>query len=180
MKKSILLFFRTVVVLAALANASLAQLINFDVADLQDTVPGHDLWQYKYSISGGTFQSGQILSVSFDVGKYGNIENTPVAPNPDWSVLTLQPDPQIPDSGSYNAIAQRSNPSLSGSFQVSFDWLGGGTGPGAQSWTLFNSDFSTAASGTTIAPVPEPFSATATVLLLSGVAMWRIRRRMTP
>ena len=43
-----------------------AATITFNAANLADTTPGQDLWQYSYTVSGVTFGNGEGFSISFD------------------------------------------------------------------------------------------------------------------
>ena len=43
-----------------------------------------------------------------------------VPPTPDWSVIALQPAPDLPDTGRYDAMTLVANPSLTSCFTQTF------------------------------------------------------------
>lgn len=152
---------------AGLANATV---INYTATDLADVGTG-DHWQYSYTVSGNTFSADTGFTIYFDPLNYDLLDPAPTAPNADWDVLTWNPDSSIPDNGAYDAYALITGASLANTFTISFSWLGGVTGPGSQSFDIYDGlTYSTLESGTTVAdsaPVPEP----ATMLLLgTGLA----------
>lgn len=148
--------------LPSLANATA---INYIATDLPDVNQGQDLWQYSYWVSDHTFTADTGFTVYFDLGLYDLLDPNPIAPNADWNVMTWNPDPSLPDDGAYDALALVDNASLANPFTVSFVWLGGGIGPGSQSFEVYGYDPSTGNINIletgNAAPVPEP----ATILL---------------
>jgi hypothetical protein len=171
--------------LLGLARPAQGAIIGYEAIDLTDLLPGEDLWQYRYFAGDATFAANQGFSVYFDVGSYASLQSAPV--NPDWDVLTVQPDSALPDGGLYDALALVPDASIADPFVVTFVWLGGAGAPGAQQWTLNQWDDAgidfvgyLGAGQTTPftepAPVPEP----STFLLVSTAGaglMLRMRRR---
>jgi hypothetical protein len=82
-----------------------ATTISYLATDLSDTVAGDDLWQYDYFVSGIAFDADQGFSVGFARSLYTDLESPPPAVSADWDILTLQPDPGIPEDGLYDALA---------------------------------------------------------------------------
>lgn len=172
MNKSLraLVFVLAVALSLIFSGNSYSTTISYQVTDQADTTPGQDLWQYSYSISGYTFNTGYGFTVLFDYSLYSNLEDPPPFVNSDWSPLVLQPDLSLTADGTYDALALADNASLADPFTVSFVWLGIGT-PGPQSFDVYDPDFEIIESGRTTlagpAQIPEP----ATLLLLvSGLA----------
>jgi len=155
----------------AMAPAARAAAIRYEAADLVDATPGEDLWLYRYRVEGAAFPAGNGFSVLFDLGLYEQLV-AGAAPNADWDVLALQPDPLLTSDGLYDALAPVGPASLADRFEVSFVWLGVGT-PGSQSFELYDGSVQTIESGLTT-PIPEP--ATAVTLALGLVALGARRR----
>jgi len=109
--------------------------IFYQATDLADAVPGEDLWQYSYTVTDFVFPMNWGFSIFFALGLYEDLEDPPPVVNADWDVLSIQPDPNLPDDGFYDALALVDNASLADTFLVSFTWLGGGT-PGSQPFTV--------------------------------------------
>lgn len=147
-----------------LGSSASATTIAYTATDLPDAVPGEDLWEYAYTVSGRTFAAGEGFSVFFDYTQYTLLESPPPAVSADWDIISLQPDVLLPDDGFYDALALVSAPSLTTAFTVSFVWLGTGT-PGAQPFDIYNPAFQTIESGVT---VPEPGTG---LLLAAGLFM---------
>jgi len=148
------------------AGVATATVINYTATDLVDINPGQDLWQYSYTVSDYTFSADTGFTIYFDPTHYTQLDPFPVVPNADWDILTWNPDPNLPGDGAYDAYALVDAASLADPFIVSFAWSGGGAGPGAQffeiydgsTWTVIENGFTSGAT-----PVPEP----ATTLLFS-------------
>ena len=141
----------------------------FAVVDLADTTPGQDLWEYTYQVSGLTLTAGQGFTIFFDLSLYTLLQNPPPFVNADFDLLTVQPDLNLNSNGFYDAQALRNNPSFADPFKLRFVWLGAaGATPGAQPYTVYNTDFSTQSQGQTT-NVPEP-SALALLLAASWLA----------
>lgn len=138
--------------------------ISIEASDLADTTPGQDLWQYSFALSGFNFQMGQGFSVFFDPLSIPALQAMRTGVGPDWSILSIQPDLILRQPGYYDALALQNDPALSSPFTVEFIWQGQGT-PGAQPFTIYNTDFSTLFAGQTVV-VPEP-----TISALAGLAL---------
>ena len=121
MKKTVLgLTVAGVLLLAPLSPVAATPLIKieYQVIDLPNTSAG-DIWQYQYQVSQFNFPSGGGFDIFFDLDDgylAGDLLEPLLPPNPDWSVLALQPDPLLPDDGRYDALARVNNPSLNGCF----------------------------------------------------------------
>ena len=140
-----------------------ASTVEFLAIDLTDTTPGEDLWRYDYTVT-GSFQQAWFFDVLFDASLYRTLKD-PSAPNLDWDAIILQqPNPgELPpfDRGIFDAFALINNPSLSGSFSVSFIYLGPGT-PGSQMFEVFDAGANSVETGLTsplAGEVPEPATA---------------------
>jgi hypothetical protein len=163
-----------VAVLTLSSVTARAGTITYQATDLTDTTLGEDLWQYSYILSGFNFGPNFGFDIFFPLSVgylFGDLQANPLAPNADWDVVTLQPDPSLPDDGALDALALVNNPSLADAFTIAFIWRGNGT-PGAQPFEIFDDTFAVIDEGITIpaggTPVPEP---TSIVLLLSGAAL---------
>lgn len=152
------------------ARGQSGPVILFQATDLADTTAGQNLWQYSYLVSGFNFQANQGFSIFFDHQSYLGLQSPPPAVGPDWNILSVQPDLVLGQPGYYDALALQNNPSLANPFVIDFIWQGGDT-PGAQPFTIYNSDFSTLFAGQT---VPEP---TVSVLTGLGMVVLLLRRR---
>jgi len=157
---------------------------------------GGGTWQYSYYLSGITFSQYQGFQIYFDYNLYSDIDAFPVAPNADWSPITINPDTGLSLNGVYDAIALVNNPSLANPFLISFDWSGTGA-PTSQNFSLYSCDddfcstgFTFGQTGATVArnsggpipdpnpnpnPVPEPF--TSLLLALGLLGMAAVRRK---
>jgi hypothetical protein len=114
-----------------------AIVIKFEAEDLLEINPAQDLWQYRYRVSGFTFDKNFGFSILFDPALYSDLEDPPPPVNADWDAAVLQPDPALPDDGLYDAVAMVDGASLADLFRVNFVWLGGrGTTPGSQPFTV--------------------------------------------
>jgi hypothetical protein len=141
---------------------------------------GGSLFQYNYTLVNDTlgFDVDQF-SVYFDLGLY---ENLSVSASPSlWDSLVIQPDSTVPADGFFDTVSLGPvvvpGDSLGG-FSVSFEWLGGATGPGDQNFELFDAGFNVIDSGRTMdgrASMPVP--ASLSLLALGMVGVWASRRR---
>jgi hypothetical protein len=157
--------------------------ILFEATDLAAPGPGGgDLWHYTYHVTGFTPQAHVAFEILFDPTFYSDLQDPPPAV-PDWDILTLQPDPNLPAPGRYSALALRDGASLTGPFAIEFVWLGvPGTTPGAQPFELNAFDaqgnfLNTLGSGRTQATaVPEPGTVILFVTGVVGIA--HLKRRI--
>jgi hypothetical protein len=137
------------------------------------------LWRYDYTVS-GSFPQGWFFDIYFDSTLYQNLTDAS-APNADWDVFLVQPNPaNIPpfDRGMFDAFALN-NPSLSGTFSVSFVFLGLGT-PGSQPFLIFDADFNPVETGLTspfAQEIPEPSTAALTLTAIVTGAIF-LRRKL--
>lgn len=156
--------------------------IGYRATDLADTIPGKDLWQYEYVVSGYPFSANEGFSIYFDFNQYGELGDPPPVVNADWDVLITQHDLVMKRDGTYDALALVNDPALNDPFLVNFVWFGTGT-PGAQPFDLYYDDgvnFQIIAQGTTVArstAITEPTSA---LLLAGGLPGWFVLRRRSP
>lgn len=159
--------------------------ITFETTDLADTAPGQDLWRYTYRVSEFDVRQDVAFETLFDPLRFRTLDDPPLAVSADWDILTLPPDPLLPDAGRYSSLALRDGADLAVEFLVSFVWLGGpGTAPGSQPFEIVALDevgnfISTLETGETtpFGPVPVPEAATLALVLtgLGGLALVRKR-----
>jgi hypothetical protein len=166
--------------LSIFSSQALPTTIEYEVLNL---TPGQDLWQYNYFVSGTTFAANEGFTIFFDYHNFSNLQNPQPTASPGWNAIVLQPDPNLPDNGAYDALALVSNPSLMTTFQVQFDWLGSGT-PGSQPFTInqFNSAGNLVAVLETGNTVPVPVTSTvpepgAGLLFITGIGALLLLRR---
>jgi hypothetical protein len=156
---------------------SAATIIEYEVFDLPDPVPGQDRWEYRYYVSGLTvFEPNPGFSIWFDRARFEQLE-LPSPPNSDWDVIVLQPDLALPADGIFDALALVQSASLNQPFEVRFALLSGT--PGSQPFHInqFDSQGNFVAileSGNTIPRVPEPGTVW---LLLAGTGCVLLLRR---
>ena len=147
--------------------------ITYQVADLPDSAPGEDLWQYTYGLSGAALAAGQGFDVFFAVAdgfEFGDLVGPQTGPDPDWDVLAIQADPGLGADGLFDAVALVDDPPLAGTFTSTFIWRGAGA-PGAQHFELFDEQLQVTESGTTRPmPVPEPSACLPAALVWLGLA----------
>lgn len=148
----------------------------FEAFDLRDSTPGQDLWRYDYRISDAEFQQGQGFSILFVPSLYASLGSPLAGGSADWSVIAVQPDRILNDSGYFDGLALKSAPNLATEFSVTFVWLGAGT-PGAQAFDFYNADFSTRFSGQTVT-VPEPDAKS--LIATSLLALLALRQIRSP
>ena len=164
--------------LSVLPSAARAAVIVYEATDLTDLVAGQDLWQYRYTVSGITFDADEGFAIFASDTLYQDLVS-PGPVNPDWDATVFQPDLVLTSPGWFDALARVAGASLADPFVMEFVWLGGPRAPGSQPFEIYRLDDQGALTvideGRTIPGVPEP----ATVLLLSlaalGVIAWRRR-----
>jgi hypothetical protein len=177
---------KRLMVAAACLGAGLAAgaTISFQTSDLPDVIPGQDLREYVYTISGVTLQANQGIDILFNPATYGTLSNGKAGAG--FDLALFQPNVPVGASGDYSALALVNNPSLAGPFSVDFVFLGPGQ-PGSQPFQINQFDSSgnflrTISSGFTVAAaVPEPNMAplAGVSLVLIAVAAGIARRRRT-
>ena len=91
--------------------------------------------------------------------------------SPLWSVLAVQPDVILNQPGFFDSQALVNSPSLADIFKVDFVWLGQGP-PGLQPFTIYDVNFSSLSSGSTVVPEPQAW----TVLGLGVLCMVGARK----
>jgi hypothetical protein len=149
----------TLVTFWAMVVQATAATISFQVTDLPDRLPGEDLFSYAYALSDFPLTAGHGFSIVFDRLLYASLETPPPSVGFEWDVISIQPDPALPDDGFFDALALVNAPATLSGFTIEFAWLGAGV-PGAQPFVIYDSDFATIESGITVsapnATVPEP------------------------
>jgi hypothetical protein len=154
----------------------------------QVTPLGGTSFRYTYFLSGFAFNANQALDIQFAPSLYGTLSNGMVGSG--FGLVLLQPNNPPGTAGDYIALAQMSNPPLTGPFSVDFLFKGIGT-PGAQPYVVeqFDQNFNivpctgpACGSGTTTpvgSTIPEPgsFSLGGVALLISAV-WWTGRRQL--
>ncbi len=164
----------TLVALWAMASPASATTIFFEVTDLPDQLPGEDLYGYEYSLSDFPFPAGYGFSVFFDHMLYASLESPPPPVGSDWDLLSIQPDPALPDDGLFDALALVDAPATLAGFTIEFVWRGGGV-PGSQPFVIYDSAFATIESGRTTTrtvAVPEPPALGLILLSLIAQLLW--------
>jgi hypothetical protein len=167
------------VFLCSIAAPAAAVTISFEVTDLPDALPGEDLYRYEYSLSDFPFPAGYGFSIFFNHALYTSLESPPPPVGPDWDILSIQPDPGLPDDGLYDALALVDTPATLSGFTIEFVWLGAGV-PGSQPFVIYDSAFETIESGQTrtrVVGVPET-PALGLILLVLFAPVLCARRRV--
>lgn len=156
-------------------GSSEALAVRFEAVDLNDSVPGEDRWEYRYFLENGSpFAEGQGFAVLFDPSLYDALEPVPSSATA-WDILALQPDPELPDFGAYDAQAVADAPPLGASFRIQFVWEGSGA-PSSQPFVVYDGDLSVLEAGETQL-VPEPAGEWLTGVALLGLGGLLLRRR---
>jgi hypothetical protein len=139
-----------------------------------------NVWSYTYTVDSTSFTANEAFTVFFTQGLYSNLQDPPPSPG-GWSVFSTQPDATLLTDGLYTALALNDRASLTGSFTITFDYLGRGT-PGSQGFSIDQFDangflLNTVTTGVTtpFTQVPEP--ATGLLLLVGLAAASRLRKR---
>lgn len=150
--------------------------LRYTLADLPDG-PSGDLWEYSYNFSGFNFQTNQGFSVYFDPTLYKDLQNVRPSASADWNVIAVQRDVVLNQRGYLDGLALVNAPTFQGPFQVAFVWLGLGV-PGAQTFDIYDSNFQTLFSGSSVVPEPQSFLlAIVGGLMLFGYRASRLRNR---
>lgn len=147
---------------------------------------GGNLYRYTYTPGNYSFGVNQDFDIRFEAGLYSNLVNG-VAPA-SFDLAVFEPNYPPGMSGDYDPLALVNNPPLTGTFAVSFAYLGSGT-PGSQYFTVSQFDpdgklIELISAGQTfpsltqtdpsLSSVPEPGSL---ALLIAGVAALVHRRK---
>jgi hypothetical protein len=177
--------FGLLLTLATLPGLAEGVTITFEATDLADVIGGEDLWRYTYRVSDFDPRQDVAFETLFDPALHSGLEDPPPAVSVDWDVITLPPDPALPDDGRYSALALVDGADLALQFPVTFVWLGGaGTAPGSQPFEIVQFDevgnfIATLETGDTTPFVPPtPVSAPATLALAAvGLAGLLLARR---
>lgn len=139
---------------------------------------GGTQWRYDYTVSNTTLAVPIAeFTLFFSVGPYANLLNVSTAPG--WDVLLVQPDPAIPASGYFDALALAGGimPGATATgFSVTFDYLGAGS-PGAQPFSILDpASFIELEAGLT-QPAAIALPSTPWLLLAGVLAIACLRRR---
>jgi len=143
--------------------------LRYTVVDLPDGPTG-DLWEYSYFFSGFNLQTNQGFSVYFDYQFYRDLQNVRPSGSPDWNLIAVQRDVLLQAPGYLDGLALVNAPAFQGPFQVAFVWLGVGI-PGGQPFEIYDSNFQTLFTGSSV--VPEPRSVL--LVLVGGLMLWGSR-----
>lgn len=109
-------------------SSAQAAIIYYKATDLVDSISGEDLWQYDYRVTGQSFLTDQGFDIFFPVSdgyQNGDLDAAPSAPNSDWDVASIQPEPGLPHDGFFEAFAKTDNADLKNWFSLSFIHLAG-------------------------------------------------------
>ncbi len=167
----------SVVALLLAAGAAQAALVEYSATSL-----GGQSWRYDYQlVNSGPAVAFDEFTVYFDAP---GVSNLSVLASPGgWSSLVVQPDPQLPDVGYFDALHLAGLVPAGGpitGFSVMFTALQGFV-PGSQRYELVLSDpFSVVQTGMTevaVSAVPLPAPA---LLLLAGLGLGAVARRRRP
>jgi hypothetical protein len=151
------IFWRVFLLLLCLTTACVAKADPVTVTyTASQTSP--NVWEYQYQLT-GTYLAGDDLAIYFPLATSSDLSDLGTGGS-DWTTFEFQPDPSLPADGEFDMLSNIDNPSLAPIFAVEFQYSGAGS-PGAQSFTLFDSNFDTIDSGVTrtqsgVPIIPEP------------------------
>jgi hypothetical protein len=143
---------------------------------------GGNSWKYNYSVGNDAPEAVYEFTIFFDLGLYSNLRLA--AAPATWDAIAIQPDPNLPDDGFYDALALGApinQGALLSGFSIVFDFLGVGT-PGSQAYDIVDPlTFAVISTGqtsltTSTTPVSEP--ETLVVVLLGAILLSRRVRRL--
>lgn len=135
-------------------------------------------WRYDYTIHNDTLGSTiQEFTIYFGENRFANLSNESVQPN--WDLLLIQPDTNIPAAGFFDGLALNgglvAGETVSG-LSVSFDYAGAGA-PGQQLFSIVDPvSFAEIESGLTSGATAVPLPGTLSLLVL-GLAAGAAQRR---
>jgi hypothetical protein len=165
----VLLILSLVLVCPALVSATT---VYYTAVNLNDTIPGQDRWEYRYTLSAFSAVPDAGFTMYFDPALYADLQN-PIVPE-NWNYNLAQPDTTWTFDGVFDAEALTAG-AATAPFSIDFTWLGTGT-PGSQPFDIYQlddaGDLTSLQSG--MSTVPEPATA---LLLASGLAALSIIRR---
>ena len=166
--------------LATSASAWSAE-VHYEAVDLADVAAGQDLWEVRYTLD-GDFGAFEGLSLLYAPGAFSQLALSR-APDPgSWAAALAQPDPGLGADGLLTLTAHHTLTAHAEQFSVSFVRLGTGL-PGAQSFELFDANFTITGGGRTLPvnfpPIPEAGSGALMLLGLAALAARRLRRHHT-
>ena len=125
----------------------------YDAVDLGTQINGAAAWRYDYVVEGRGFSAGESFEIYFPLPLYQDLN--PVTVPDGWSGFVLMSGvPGDFDDSGFAALADQDDTGFARSFSVEFGWLGNGA-PGVQRFELFDADFNTIGSGTTVTAAAE-------------------------
>jgi hypothetical protein len=166
------------VALCAVPGAARAAVIFYEATDLADLVSGQDLWQYRYEVTGITFDANEGFAIYASDSLYQELVS-PGPVNADWDATVFQPDVVLNSPGAFDALAKVAGASLADPFIMNFVWLGGTRTPGSQPFEIYrliDEQLTVIDEGRTIPrTTPEPATGLLLGLAALGAAFWRRR-----
>jgi hypothetical protein len=160
-------------------STTYAGLIKYSDTNIGTTVFGDTIYRYTFTVSGITLQANQELDIRFNPALFKTLSNPTGGSG--FSVLVLQPNSPLGDTGVFSALALVNNPVLS-PFTVDVTYASA-FDPGSQPYLVNQYDanhmfVSTIQSGFTVpAATPEPSTFGLGGLMLAIGSVWRVKRR---